>query len=248
MNNQGGFRRSISIPAVVAFFVSVLLCCVVLYCAWQFRLAPVREWYQFPELWVALGFGLFISCLVGLVMQDNYALKLAQIKLEEKAKSDYLTGIANRRHFMDMAPVHLQHAARNNKSCFIIMFDVDNFKKTNDTYGHAAGDMVLGVTAARVKSIIRPYDLFARYGGEEFIMLAVDVEQKEAEALVSRIRLSLCDAPFFFGDMSISVSASFGLAQVLPGADFETVIRWADEALYTAKNEGRNKSVCYVAK
>lgn len=218
----------------------------ILNATWFFRLAPVKHWYQYAETWTLVFFGLFASGLLGFVVQNNSELKRMQGRLEDMARSDALTGIANRRHFMEEAPVRLQHAARNKQNCFIIMFDVDRFKRINDTYGHAAGDMALSAITARVKNVIRPYDLFARYGGEEFILLATELDREEAESLSTRIRLSICETPFVFDGVSLEISASFGLAQVLPTAGLDAGIRQADVALYEAKRQGGNRSVPYL--
>ncbi|MDR2945733.1 MAG: sensor domain-containing diguanylate cyclase [Candidatus Adiutrix sp.] len=217
----------------------------ILNAAWYFRLAPVTMWYQYRETWFLLFFGLFASCLLGFVVQNNSQLKRMQLYMEEIVWKDTLTGIANRRHFMDTAPRHLQLAGRNKQDSFVIIFDVDHFKKTNDTYGHAAGDMVLSSIAERVNKIIRPYDVFARYGGEEFILLVTNVNQEEAEQCAQRMRLGICDSPVVFNGMEIPTSASFGLARVSPQSSLDTAIRQADEALCAAKKAGRNTSVCY---
>ncbi len=213
---------------------------------WHFRLAPVRMWYQYTEIWVLLFLSIFASCLVAFVVQNNYDLKRMQGRLEEMARSDSLTGIANRRHFMDTAPAQLQYAARNRQSCFVIMFDVDHFKEINDTRGHAAGDTVLTTLVDRVRNTVRPYDLFARYGGEEFILLIVGVDDGAAEALASRIRLAICEVPFRVDGGEITVSASFGVAKVFPETGLDIAIKQADEALYLAKQAGRNATRMYA--
>lgn len=214
----------------------------ILNATWYFRLAPVKMWYNFTEIWVLVTLSILASCLVAFVMQNNHELKHMQVRLEEMARSDSLTGIANRRHFMDTAPAFLNHASRNQKTCFVMMMDVDHFKQINDTHGHAVGDSVLSALAGRVRKTIRPYDLFARYGGEEFILLVADVDEAEAEALATRIRLAICDVPFLFNGVTLRVSSSFGLAQVSESG-LDEAIRRADEALYAAKRAGRNRSV-----
>ncbi len=214
---------------------------------WHFRISPVRMWYQYPSTWLLLLVGVFISGLVAFVAQDNYKLKQLRSRLEKMARHDALTGIFNRGHFMDMVPNQLRQAARNMQDCFIIMFDVDHFKKTNDTYGHAAGDVVLKNIAASVKAEIRPYDVFARYGGEEFIIFVTNVDRKSAENLATRIRRRICEHPVMFNGTAIYSSASFGLARASAQTDIDKTIGQADEALYTAKQKGRNRSVFYDA-
>lgn len=212
---------------------------------WHFRLSPVKMWYRYTEIWVLIVLSLFASCLVAFVVQNNHELKGMQSRLEEMARSDSLTGIANRRHFMDTAPAQLQYASRNSQSSFIILFDVDHFKEINDTHGHAAGDAVLTILTDRVRKTVRPYDLFARYGGEEFILLVVGVDDAAAEALASRIRLAICGAPFRIDGGELAVTASFGVSRVFQDSDLDAAIKQADEALYLAKQAGRNATRVY---
>lgn len=219
----------------------------ILNAVWHFRLAPVKMWYYYREIWVLIFLSLSASCLVAFVMQNNHELQRMHARLEEMAQLDSLTGIANRRHFMESAAAQLRFAERNGQSCFLIMMDVDYFKTINDTRGHVAGDAVLRILADRVGRIIRPCDLFGRYGGEEFILLIVDVDQPKADMLAERIRMEICGTPFVLADgTGVTISASFGLSPLAPGANLETGIKQADAALYAAKAEGRNRTRCYV--
>ncbi len=212
---------------------------------WHFRLAPVKAWHQYAEAWIVIVVGVLGSFLVAFGVQNNQELKVMHRRLEEMAQNDPLTGIANRRHFMAGAEAQLSRAARSGQTCFLILFDVDHFKTINDTHGHAAGDAVLVDVADRIKRIIRPYDLFARYGGEEFVLLVMDMDRNEAVGLAERMRLNFCESPFRFNKADIPVTSSFGLARVAPGDDLVKAIERADKALYSAKEAGRNRTVCH---
>jgi diguanylate cyclase (GGDEF)-like protein len=129
--------------------------------------------------------------------------------------------------------------------CFLSIYDLDHFNLVNDEYGHLAGDKVLKETVQRVKAAVRPYDLFGRYGGEEFILLLCDVNEEDAINTVERLRQEVCKAPVVFGKFTIPVSASFGIAALLTGSDIDIATKYADRALYQAKESGRNKVVFY---
>ncbi|MCL1854243.1 MAG: diguanylate cyclase [Clostridia bacterium] len=172
-------------------------------------------------------------------------------KLKELANYDALTGVYNRRFFMELASFQIARSIRAGIDCFIIIFDLDHFKKVNDTYGHPAGDKVLTEVAQRVKNSIRPYDILGRYGGEEFVMLMTDIKEinrENAANAVERIRQGICKAPIQFGGSSIPVSASFGIAYAAPLNDLDAAIQYADDALYQAKAMGRNRTVFYEQK
>ncbi|MCL1854535.1 MAG: GGDEF domain-containing protein, partial [Clostridia bacterium] len=166
-------------------------------------------------------------------------------KLQEIANTDALTGILNRRCFMELSTIQIARSLRMKTECFIMIYDLDHFKAVNDRYGHLAGDNVLKEAAQRVKKIIRPYDLFGRYGGEEFILLILDANKETAIAIAERIRQELCKTPVDFEGESIQISASFGIAHAAAVNDMDTPTRHADEALYRAKEGGRNRVVYY---
>jgi diguanylate cyclase (GGDEF)-like protein len=208
---------------------------------WNFKVWPVRAWHSYPQTLVILVIVLLISLLVLFIVQNNF--KLTQIKgvLEDMANSDPLTGVYNRRRFMELARVNTERTRRQGTECYVILFDLDRFKSVNDTHGHMVGDKVLVEAASRIKAMIRPYDLFARYGGEEFIIFASELDKKSVTELVERLRLCLYDSTFVYNDdISISISASFGIAH-LDNYDLDKAILRADKALYRSKDEGRNK-------
>ena len=166
-------------------------------------------------------------------------------ELENAAYIDALTGLYNRKHFTELANVEIERAFRQNQSIFTVMLDLDFFKIVNDTHGHAAGDAVLKATAGIIRQTIRAYDLLGRYGGEEFVLLLAAVDTTEAHRLMDRIRENMEHNIINYEGIEINITCSIGLAKFLETDSLETAIKKADEALYAAKNSGRNKVTIY---
>ncbi|MCL1832828.1 MAG: GGDEF domain-containing protein, partial [Oscillospiraceae bacterium] len=179
-------------------------------------------------------------------MDDVSKLSGLTEKFENSANFDALTGVYNRRRFFELVQKHAVIAAKKNEPTYVVMLDLDFFKKVNDTYGHAAGDEVLKVIATRVKGTFRPYDLFGRYGGEEFIMFISASDNESAIAFAERVRIVVQEEPVHFEGKDIPITSSFGVAQVAPVYEFEEALKLADEALYDAKANGRNRVELYV--
>ena len=163
--------------------------------------------------------------------------------LKKIASHDALTGIFNRRYFMEQAAIQIARSVRLKNECFVVMFDLDYFKKVNDTYGHAAGDKVLKEVAARIRKVIRPYDLFGRYGGEEFVLLMCDTDKENVINVTERIRQEVCKEPIIYENVTIGITASFGISRAAPVYNLNKAVRLADTALYVAKENGRNQVV-----
>ena len=186
--------------------------------------------------------------LTGTVFALAKNVKLSR-KLKEIANYDALTGIFNRRFFMELASLQLERSLREKIDCFVILFDLDHFKAVNDTHGHLAGDRVLKDVAQCVKKIIRPYDIFGRYGGEEFILLITNTNEVGPASAINtaeRIRAKIGQTPIEFENNNIIITASFGIAHAVTPNDLLTVIKHADQALYQAKEAGRNRVVLYT--
>jgi diguanylate cyclase (GGDEF)-like protein len=166
-------------------------------------------------------------------------------ELENAAYIDSLTGLYNRKHFMELAEVDIQRAVRMNQAVYTAMLDVDFFKNVNDTYGHTAGDMVLKTVAETIRQTIRSYDLVGRYGGEEFVFLFAVTDEAEVYQLVERIRKSMEASVTDYEGEEINVTCSIGVAKLLEIDTLKTAIQKADEALYAAKNAGRNRVKIY---
>jgi two-component system cell cycle response regulator len=160
-----------------------------------------------------------------------------------RATHDNLTGISNRGVILDSLRRERARQERGGAAFAIVLADIDHFKYVNDTYGHLAGDAVLKEIASRMVNFIRPYDLVGRYGGEEFLILAPSSDGLGAITLAERIRNAIEEKPVSFDGRVISVTASFGIAVSTPRQrlDAQQMIRVADEALYKAKANGRNR-------
>jgi diguanylate cyclase (GGDEF)-like protein len=212
---------------------------------WHLRIGIARTWYEDPENWIMGVFALFISFLIALIIQKSFELKEASKKLQYLAHIDSLTGVFNRHYFFEFVSVYIRKMQRTKEKGYIVMFDLDYFKKINDRYGHAAGDKVLKSVADIIRANIRSYDVFARYGGEEFIIFISGIEEDDLLNLVDRCRQSIEASPVAYEDHVISVTASFGIAGVNQDEELHGTIMCADMALYQAKKEGRNRLVMH---
>ena len=159
----------------------------------------------------------------------------------ELANHDELTGLYNRRKFIEEAERELQKAARYDRNIAVLILEIDNFKVINDTFGHHAGDAVIKDIAAVMRENFREVDLFARYGGEEFIALLPESKLADAAALAERVRVSINQRIVHVGGDKMVYSASFGIAQARPEEQLTHLIARADTALYAAKNAGKNR-------
>jgi diguanylate cyclase (GGDEF)-like protein len=202
---------------------------------------------MFPETWLLFFAALCMSFLAAVVTQSYQDLKMLKNSLEVLSNSDPLTGIYNRRHFMESAELQMERIFRQKSKSFIIMLDLDHFKSVNDKYGHQSGDIVLKEAAARISSTLRPYDLFARYGGEEFVIYVTDIDHDAVFALAERIRQNISKSSICVKDGSkladITVTASIGIALSAPENKLDESIALADKALYSAKADGRDRVV-----
>lgn len=171
------------------------------------------------------------------------ALENSQLfaSVQRMATIDELTGILNRRQFLKEANEELQRADRLGHAVTLVMFDVDHFKKFNDTHGHAIGDLVLRTVSARCKECLRGIDHLGRLGGEEFAVLLVGTPLEPGCATADRLRLAICGTPFASSQGDLSVAISLGVAQRHPKEPLDHLLERADEALYAAKRGGRNR-------
>jgi diguanylate cyclase (GGDEF)-like protein len=174
-------------------------------------------------------------------------LKAAVKALDFLARVDPLTGLGNRRQFYEVFNIERSRAQRYEHQLCIILFDIDNFKIINDTYGHLAGDGVLVEFARKAIEFTRTSDVFARIGGEEFAYLMPQTSLSHAQDTADRFRQKIADTEFDIGDdQSIRVTVSGGVSEVLhDDDDLDCSILRADKALYTAKSNGRNCVVIF---
>ena len=180
-------------------------------------------------------------------LQDG--LIAAREELRFRATHDALTGVANRGVVLDAINREQSRQVREGGSLGLILLDLDHFKNVNDTYGHLAGDAVLEETAQRIAGCVRPYDTVGRYGGEEFLVVAPSSDGLGTLALAERIRTAIESPPMDTESGPLGVTASCGVAvsTTEKPVHARALLHLADEALYRAKEQGRNRSEFAVA-
>lgn len=174
-------------------------------------------------------------------LQDD--LKRTNELLLELSNTDHLTGLFNRRYLMDVLGKEVQRSLRKGGNLSLIILDIDHFKQVNDQYGHLQGDTVLQKVALQLQKELRAYDTAARYGGEEFIAVLPDASLEEAVFVANRMRTSI-QATRFNGELSqLSLTISLGVAMFATHGcnTVDSFINLADDALYRAKANGRNR-------
>ncbi|MDQ0061819.1 histidine kinase N-terminal 7TM domain-containing diguanylate cyclase [Paenibacillus harenae] len=179
-----------------------------------------------------------------IVMIDMTEHMQLQNKLRRLAEIDGLTGIYNRTHFMEIATEQLRQARINHAPLALILIDIDFFKSINDRFGHSVGDLAIHHVVSLVKSIISPETSFARYGGEEFVLCVPDTALGQALQTAEQLRQKIASTPLISGSHAISITASFGVTEAYQSAlPLESLLHEADDALYFAKRNGRNRVI-----
>jgi diguanylate cyclase (GGDEF)-like protein len=179
-----------------------------------------------------------------LMMHDISQQKLLLDTFQEQARMDALTGIYNRRYFMELGLKSLQHMSRYGHAFSLGILDLDHFKSINDEHGHLVGDDVLRAAAQLFAEVLREEDILGRYGGEEFIFFLPETSPKVAMTVAERLRCALARMEISSKEQPIHITASFGITgydQATPGLSMKEMCKKADEALYLAKNKGRNR-------
>lgn len=181
--------------------------------------------------------------------QCNDRLRASLHQTIELAVTDGLTGLHNRRYLDSHIRLLMERAAQRNRALTVCMTDIDRFKSVNDSHGHDVGDEVLREFARRIRSVVRGADLACRFGGEEFVLVMPDTDGAAASGIAERLRHTIESQPFLIdnGALSLSITASLGLASFLPGDTPEGLMKRADTALYQAKRNGRNQVVAAAA-
>ena len=180
------------------------------------------------------------------VTRDISERRNLRLELERQATTDSLTGVANRRHFLNCALKEIKRCERHDCTLSLLMLDIDHFKAVNDTYGHAMGDTTLKAFAQTCLEELRTSDLFGRIGGEEFALLLVETDVETACKVAERIRVRVEKIKLFAKDgRPMHITTSIGVAELRLRAETvsDLMIR-ADQALYNAKNLGRNRVEC----
>lgn len=183
------------------------------------------------------------------ILELQKKLIAAREELRIRATRDALTGLWNRTAIFDLLRREVARAERGAVSLSIVMADVDHFKRVNDVYGHLVGDVVLQEVARRVQTALRPYDEVGRYGGEELLLILPRCDAQQAVQVAERLRQCIAEAPIDTPEGEIAVTVSFGVAtnEDDAKADLHLLLRAADDALYWAKQKGRNCVVLYTA-
>jgi diguanylate cyclase (GGDEF)-like protein len=182
--------------------------------------------------------------------QMTSSMKHSQVisSMKDMAIYDTLTRVYNRRHLDQVLEEEFRNSCIKKQPLSIVMADIDNFKAINDRYGHDEGDRALIHIASLLKASLRKYDIVARFGGEEFLVVLPRAIMKDAVVIAERIRRSIEATPLAAGDEKIHLTVSLGIAAipaVWPDSK-EELIKFADTALYEAKDKGRNRVCFYV--
>ena len=176
------------------------------------------------------------------MVQDVTEIVSYENKLITMSKTDALTGVCNRRYLEDRLKEELARHTRYRRPLSLMIFDIDYFKKINDTYGHQCGDFILTSVVSTVRASLREIDIFARYGGDEFCCVLPDTPLSAAHILADRIRGDVMRGEYVFGDENIPVTVSIGISAFDEAVDnTDSLFKNADNALYEAKRTGRNK-------
>ncbi len=175
-------------------------------------------------------------------------VKRAQAKMAEMSTVDELTKLHNRRYFIEALEGEFERANRYETEVALIMMDLDHFKEINDKYGHPAGDMVLSEIGKILKEQVRRNDIACRYGGEEFAVILSSVSRDNIYAAYERFREMVSKQPFEYETKKLHITISIGIAFSNDAELINDLLAHADQALYQAKEAGRNKTVAYIAK
>jgi diguanylate cyclase (GGDEF)-like protein len=184
-------------------------------------------------------------------LENEYLLEIKSQELVRLSNTDVLTGLHNRRYFDEEFEKEWNRSKRNNNMLSIILFDIDHFKNVNDTFGHQAGDEYLKKTAETLNAVFkRDYDIVARYGGEEFIVLLAGIDADHARQMAENVRKMIESMIIDHRGKKVGATISAGIICCIPNLNTipDSIISCADQALYMAKQEGRNRVAVYTPK
>jgi diguanylate cyclase (GGDEF)-like protein len=202
----------------------------------ELMLASAQDKERISELKLSLYLTLFLTT-IGFLLYYIQTFK-------KQAQTDFLTGIANRRYTLSKGEKLLQETAKQQQPLAVILFDIDDFKVINDTYGHQVGDKTIRVLTKRAIECIKRHDLFGRIGGEEFLLILPNTNEAEALDISERLRKAIASKAITLADTSIEVTVSLGLTvHENDVTSLIELVKQADSALYQAKNSGKNR-VC----
>jgi len=180
------------------------------------------------------------------ILDINRTLRRAFEREQLASRTDSLTGAFNRRYFFELLEYEFSASRRYSRPLTLVMFDIDLFKQINDTYGHLTGDTVLEKIVSVVKSQLRETDVLSRYGGDEFVILLSSSNEQDALTLLERIRNELIASPFEVTGTKLDLTISVGIASMHTSMEkSDQLVSLVDQALYAAKNAGRNRVFVY---
>jgi diguanylate cyclase (GGDEF)-like protein len=228
-----GFAKTIIVLTAITICVSVFVTIIVMYIDGLMNLHGIVIATLVPLIVVPLTSLSF--------MKKVFSLAAAESELEKLAITDDLTGIFNRRYFLDVAEREIARALRFGKPFAAILLDIDGFKKINDSHGHGAGDAVLSTLASICQRHCRKIDTFARYGGDEFYFLLPECTREEAQTFAERIRSAIEQIRIDYEGHSIPVTVSLGVQSFAgPEDSLDRLLIRTDNAMYAAKQSGKN--------
>lgn len=230
--------------------LATLVSAIILSSAWEFLFKDlvgiaISDDHEAESMWIRLesvisiivfvSISLVFPAVVGYKLIDNHE-KLTR-KIKRLSEEDYLTKLNNRRKIHEVIENEISRSKRYNSTFAVILLDIDNFKTTNDSFGHNTGDLLLVQISDIIKQTIRESDIASRWGGEEFLVFCPHTNIDGAFALAEKLRNSIEKSEF--EDVGYK-TASFGVAHIEHGDSVRSLIQRADEALYSAKNSGKN--------
>jgi diguanylate cyclase (GGDEF)-like protein len=222
-------RTALCVPVILGDEVAGLV--------YVYRTDPAARLFDQNDVQLAVA----ISHQAALSIQRARLLEQTQV-LEKWAIIDSLTGLNNRRQTLNLAELEFQRAQRVQHSMALLMLDIDHFKEVNDTFGHAVGDQVLKVVAARFRQQLRSIDLLGRHGGDEFVILLIETGLDAAQGIAERLRRCVADEPIDTDRGPINVTISVGVAALTnDDVNLSAQLDRADGAMYAAKEAGRNQ-------
>ncbi len=229
------------LPMAVVFAVMAIFLALRAALSWfQPSGSSIESFYDAMGDVVPLVTSIGIVCInIGLMMMATERLSS---RYRKRALTDELTDLPNRRFFLEQADRLSRQAQRDRASACILMMDLDHFSGVNERFGHAGGDQALVAFAGLLREQASPKDIFARYGGEEFCAYLADVEAAEAARIAERLRATVAQRAIDVRGQTLNITVSIGVAALHDG-DVRASLRYADEALYRAKDRGRDQVV-----
>lgn len=206
-------------------------------------LVPIpRSLFTFAAALESVLLSMALADRIGVMQRERNILAQRERRYRQLSTIDELTGLYNSRYFRSKLASEILHSHQLGQPLGLVLLDVDDFKRFNDTYGHTEGDRVLATLGKLLKSAVRPADSPCRYGGDEFAILLPGADSQASHTVCRRISESLARCVFLPGDGAREVvTASLGATQLQPGDDAHALLKRADQALYRAKNQGKNR-------